>query len=279
MSSGKITVAWDRTTTWYRDKEHLDKLFMRKPDLPILKIRFPDGSLKAYWNTFYQKVAFDVITAQDFAHIKGMSPEEAAALAEHVKVVIKDKGVLESIDLEYYTQHKDAVIKAVCHKREFLGQMDLNAALNWSGSSTDAARKLSEYGAKILMGRFRLPAQGAGQSNFFNVRYLGIPGTCCAALRRNIISSSFPPSQKRTFSKWREDVADKSLTHRATRTSFDRLATYIPRQRRTECRYSRGLHVEETVVPDQQIRGRLSHHVHLVHRRGEHPTVLRGQFG
>mmetsp|Transcript_30236 Transcript_30236/g.66490 ORF Transcript_30236/g.66490 Transcript_30236/m.66490 type:complete len:552 (-) Transcript_30236:1235-2890(-) len=35
-------------------------------------------------------------------------------------------------------------------------------------------------------------------------------------------------SQKRTFSKWREDVADKSLTHRATRTSFDRLATYIP---------------------------------------------------
>ncbi len=53
------------------DKEHLDKLFMRKPGLPILKLRFPDGSLKAYWNTFYQKVEFDEITAQDFAHIKG----------------------------------------------------------------------------------------------------------------------------------------------------------------------------------------------------------------
>lgn len=36
------------------------------------------------------------------------------------------------------------------------------------------------------------------------------------------------PSQKRTFSKWQEDVADKSLTHRATRTWFDALATYIP---------------------------------------------------
>ena len=25
------------------DKKHLDKLFMRKPDLPILRVRFPDG--------------------------------------------------------------------------------------------------------------------------------------------------------------------------------------------------------------------------------------------
>jgi sucrose phosphorylase len=36
--------------------EHLDKLFMRKPGLPILKIGFPDGSERFYWNTFYQQV-------------------------------------------------------------------------------------------------------------------------------------------------------------------------------------------------------------------------------
>lgn len=36
---------------------HLDKLFMRKPELPILAIRFPDGSDRYYWNTFYQQVA------------------------------------------------------------------------------------------------------------------------------------------------------------------------------------------------------------------------------
>ncbi len=35
---------------------HLDKLFMRKPDLPILRVRFPDGSERFYWNTFYQQV-------------------------------------------------------------------------------------------------------------------------------------------------------------------------------------------------------------------------------
>ena len=52
------------------DKEHLDKLFMRKPGLPILILRFPDGTLKAYWNTFYQKVEFDEIAEKDFAHIE-----------------------------------------------------------------------------------------------------------------------------------------------------------------------------------------------------------------
>ncbi len=36
--------------------EHLSKLFMRKPGLPILRIPFPDGSDRFYWNTFYQQV-------------------------------------------------------------------------------------------------------------------------------------------------------------------------------------------------------------------------------
>ncbi len=39
--------------------EHLNKLFMRKPGLPILPVRFPDGSDRFYWNTFYQQVDID----------------------------------------------------------------------------------------------------------------------------------------------------------------------------------------------------------------------------
>jgi sucrose phosphorylase len=38
------------------DADHLARLFMRKPELPVLKIRFPDGSDRFYWNTFYQQV-------------------------------------------------------------------------------------------------------------------------------------------------------------------------------------------------------------------------------
>ncbi len=38
------------------DREYLDKLFMRKPGLPVLELPFPDGSRRFYWNTFYQEV-------------------------------------------------------------------------------------------------------------------------------------------------------------------------------------------------------------------------------
>ena len=157
------------------DKEHLEKLFMRKPGLPILKIRFPDGSLQAYWNTFYQKVEFDEITAQDFTHIKGMDLQGASDIAHHIKVVIKDKGLLESADMEDIIQcnaglSKDELIAAVCHKREFLGQMDLNARseLVWDFYEK-TLRKLSECGAKIIrLDAFAYLHKEPGQPNFFN---------------------------------------------------------------------------------------------------------------
>jgi sucrose phosphorylase len=157
------------------DEEHLKKLFMRKPGLPILKIRFPDGSLQAYWNTFYQKVDFDEITAQDFTHIKGMDPQGASDIAHHIKVVIKAKGQLESADLEEIVQcnagvSKDDLIAAVCHKREFLGQMDLNARseLVWKFYD-ETLRKLSEYGARIIrLDAFAYLHKEPGQPNFFN---------------------------------------------------------------------------------------------------------------
>ena len=151
-------------------KEHLDKLFMRKPGLPILRVRFPDGTLKKYWNTFYQKVDFDEITAQDFADIEGMTPEEAQALADHVKIVIKDKGFLETADLQHIAQSKYAVIGAVCKRREYLGQMDLNARseLVWKFYD-ETLRRLSEYGARIIrLDAFAYLHKEPGQPNFFN---------------------------------------------------------------------------------------------------------------
>ncbi|GMR15909.1 MAG: hypothetical protein BMS9Abin31_0206 [Gammaproteobacteria bacterium] len=152
------------------DKEHLDKLFMRKPGLPILILRFPDGSLKAYWNTFYQKVEFDEITEQDFAHIEGLSQQLASDIAHHIKVVIKSGRRLESIDLEDIEPYKDEVIKVARLKREYLGQMDLNARseLVWDFYD-ETLRKLSEYGAKIIrLDAFAYLHKEPGQPNFFN---------------------------------------------------------------------------------------------------------------
>ena len=157
------------------DKEYLDKLFMRKPGLPILKLRFPDGSLQSYWNTFYQKIEFDEISAQDFEHIKGMDPVAASEIADHVKVVIKAKGQLEAADVEEIASYngdlsEEDLIAAVCHKREFLGQMDLNAHSEKVWSFYDETlRKLSEYGAKIIrLDAFAYLHKEPGKPNFFN---------------------------------------------------------------------------------------------------------------
>ncbi len=38
------------------DPEWISSMFFRKPGLPILMVRFPDGKEVPYWNTFYQEV-------------------------------------------------------------------------------------------------------------------------------------------------------------------------------------------------------------------------------
>lgn len=37
------------------EQKYLDKMFFRKPGLPILMVQFPDGKKVPYWNTFYQE--------------------------------------------------------------------------------------------------------------------------------------------------------------------------------------------------------------------------------
>jgi sucrose phosphorylase len=158
------------------DKEYLDKLFMRKPGLPILKVRCADGTIKTYWNTFYQKVDFDEITAMDFAHIEGIEPHHAASLADHVKIVIKDKDCLKPRYLEDIADRvgvahlKNEIIEAICRKRDYLGQMDLNARseLVWEFYD-ETLKKLSGYGARIVrLDAFAYLHKATGQPNFFN---------------------------------------------------------------------------------------------------------------
>ncbi len=38
------------------EKQYLDKMFFRKPGLPLLMVEFADGSRAPYWNTFYQEI-------------------------------------------------------------------------------------------------------------------------------------------------------------------------------------------------------------------------------
>jgi sucrose phosphorylase len=151
-------------------EEHLRKLFMRKPDLPILRVCFPDGSQRPYWNTFYQEVKFVEIVPDDFAAIEGIHLEHATAIAAAVHKAIHTETNLAMLDLGELSHHRDAVLSIVCRKREYLGQMDLNARsdLVWEFYD-ETLEKLRGYGAKIIrLDAFAYLHKEPGEANFFN---------------------------------------------------------------------------------------------------------------
>lgn len=151
-------------------EEYLQKLFMRKPGLPVLKVRFPDGSSRLYWNTFYQDVSYGQIEPEDLSEVEGISADDAPAIAAMVNQAIAAKTDPSAIDLDGYSEHKDAILGIIERKRQYLGQMDLNARSEkvWSFYE-DTLRRLRDYGAKIIrLDAFAYLHKEPGQANFFN---------------------------------------------------------------------------------------------------------------
>jgi sucrose phosphorylase len=153
--------------------EHLEKLFMRKPGLPILKVRFPDGSDRPYWNTFYQEVTYQTITAQDLLQAIGtekLKHEHAENIAVLVNDVLLAKGDISEIDLGDFSHLTDDVISVVEKSRQYLGQMDLNAQSQEVWDFYDETfKKLRDHGAKLVrLDAFAYLHKQPGEINFFN---------------------------------------------------------------------------------------------------------------
>jgi sucrose phosphorylase len=151
-------------------EEYLQKLFMRKPGLPVLKVRFPDGSDRMYWNTFYQDVSYSEVEPEELAEIDGINLEDASNIAAAVNQALAAKTDPAAMDLDGYAHHKDAILSVVERKRKYLGQMDLNARSEkvWQFYN-DTLRRLRDYGAKIIrLDAFAYLHKEPGQPNFFN---------------------------------------------------------------------------------------------------------------
>ena len=151
-------------------EEYLQILFMRKPGLPILKVRFPDGSERPYWNTFYQEVNYQELACQDLSGIEGLTQAQADEVAAIVNAAIRAKAELSKMDLGNFSRHREAVISVVERKRSYLGQMDLNAQSDEVWEFYDETlRKLQEYGAKLVrLDAFAYLHKLPGMVNFFN---------------------------------------------------------------------------------------------------------------
>ena len=151
-------------------EEFLNKLFMRKSGLPILKVPFPDGLEKPYWNTFYQSIVYNKIKAEDLTSIKGLSVNNAILICEKVNFAIDNNLDLKTFQFNELAQYKEKVLKLVYRKSSFLGQMDVNAKseLVWEFYEETLA-KVKSFGCSILrLDAFAYLHKEVGQTNFFN---------------------------------------------------------------------------------------------------------------
>jgi len=151
-------------------QEFLEKLFMRKPDSPVLKVRFPDGSDRPYWNTFYQQVTYREIAPEELAGIPGLTDSARETIAARINDAIESCGKPRGVDLSDFPEQADAIRAVVERNRDYLGQMDLNARsqLVWDFYE-DTLSKLRAYGAKIIrLDAFAYLHKEPGQRNFFN---------------------------------------------------------------------------------------------------------------
>ena len=153
------------------DEQYLQKLFMRKPELPILKVPFPDGTSRFYWNTFYQKVTVVPPKPADLQTIDGLSEADAEAVATILESAINHGESIYDIDLGAYAPFQSQILRYIERNcMHYLGQMDLNAKseIVWDYYE-QTLKQMKEYGAKVIrLDAFAYLHKEVGQSNFFN---------------------------------------------------------------------------------------------------------------
>ena len=150
--------------------EFLNKLFMRKSGLPILKVPFPDGTEKPYWNTFYQEISYNKISVSHLKNLKELTQVQALSVCKKINLAIDQNQDLSSINFDDCNQFKEEILQIVNRNRSYLGQMDVNAKskLVWDFYE-ETLKKVSGYGCKILrLDAFAYLHKEIGQSNFFN---------------------------------------------------------------------------------------------------------------
>ena len=152
------------------DKKHLDRMFFRKPGLPILMVRMPDGRGVPYWNTFYQQVDYQVPTVQQLMHASGLQYTRALRLHQRIAPALAEGKTPAQLDFTGFEEAKQAVCGWLEAHREYLGQMDLNirSPLVWQFYD-DTLKTLAGYGARIVrLDAFAYAPKAVGEKNFLN---------------------------------------------------------------------------------------------------------------
>ena len=149
------------------DEKYLNKMFFRKPGLPILMVRFPDGRDVPYWNTFYQEVNYPDLNAYDL--VRDLHLQYAAA-QEITDMFNQSDRDLKTLHFGRWDKYRQQVLAYADNKRTYLGQMDLNikSDLVWD-YYRDVLAKLAGYGTSIVrLDAFAYAPKEPGERNFLN---------------------------------------------------------------------------------------------------------------
>ena len=152
------------------DQKYIKDMFFRKPGLPILMVRMPDGKDVPYWNTFYQEVQYKRPDAQDLMEKMDIQYLSAQKLSDKVCAGLDEGKKPAEIDYTGFEKYKDAVIDFLESGRRYLGQMDLNikSDLVWE-HYRNTLKSLSGYGASIVrLDAFAYAPKEPGKKNFLN---------------------------------------------------------------------------------------------------------------
>ena len=150
--------------------EYKEKLFTRKPGLPILQVPFPDHSFRPYWNTFYQKITL----SEDFIQACTSTLSLSRAQSKHLHSQIEQKllsGHDPTTTIKSLGYKPSEIVPIIREHLHLLGQMDLNAqnSMVWQYYQ-NTLKKLKDYGGHIIrLDAFAYLHKSPGAHNFFNV--------------------------------------------------------------------------------------------------------------
>ncbi|WP_031551044.1 alpha-amylase family glycosyl hydrolase [Oribacterium sp. FC2011] len=152
------------------DEEYIKDMFFRKPGLPILMVRMPDGKDVPYWNTFYQEVIYKRPDAMDLMGAMDIQYLAAERICEKVNAELGAGKKPAEIDFTGFEEYRDKVIDYLESNRKYLGQMDLNVKSDLVWEHYDNTLKaLSGYGASIVrLDAFAYAPKEPGKKNFMN---------------------------------------------------------------------------------------------------------------
>ncbi len=152
------------------DAALIQDMFFRKPGLPILMVRFPDGRNVPYWNTFYQEVRYPQMDPQDLMQALNLQYGEAEALAKRLNAATAAGKKPADADFAGFESCQDAAVEVMESRRHYLGQMDLNlrSPLVWAYYD-QVLKTLADYGASIVrLDAFAYAPKTPGLRNFMN---------------------------------------------------------------------------------------------------------------